>query len=231
MGISGGKDSSVVAALCVEALGKDRVIGVLMPCGVQADIDMAKKRIDKYINIDRKVENELKKIKEEIVIMATKTETKILIIFHIKPPPCFSVSNIKPIGSYELFKQNGITYYGKHDYSIFCENNGFPAFSTYKIFDKKNKTVFKTKSYEEFLNKLEEMFMTSNIKKINFYGTCLSDPGYKSLGYAINNSTLIEFHEIEELQNGQLIHIRTINGILINIEYLWDDMICTCKGA
>ncbi len=42
VGISGGKDSSVVAALCVEALGKERVIGVLMPCGEQADIDMAK---------------------------------------------------------------------------------------------------------------------------------------------------------------------------------------------
>ena len=41
LGISGGKDSSVVAALCVEALGKDRVIGVLMPCGEQADIDMS----------------------------------------------------------------------------------------------------------------------------------------------------------------------------------------------
>lgn len=41
LGISGGKDSSVVAALCVEALGKDRVIGVLMPNGEQQDIDMA----------------------------------------------------------------------------------------------------------------------------------------------------------------------------------------------
>ncbi|MBQ6898903.1 MAG: NAD(+) synthase [Clostridia bacterium] len=41
LGISGGKDSSVAAALCVEALGKDRVIGVLMPSGVQHDIDMA----------------------------------------------------------------------------------------------------------------------------------------------------------------------------------------------
>ncbi len=41
VGISGGKDSSVVAALCVEALGKDRVIGVLMPCGEQHDIDCA----------------------------------------------------------------------------------------------------------------------------------------------------------------------------------------------
>ena len=42
VGISGGKDSSVVAALCVEALGKDRVIGVLMPNDVQSDIGDAK---------------------------------------------------------------------------------------------------------------------------------------------------------------------------------------------
>lgn len=41
IGISGGKDSSVAAALCVEALGKERVIGVLMPCGEQGDIDCA----------------------------------------------------------------------------------------------------------------------------------------------------------------------------------------------
>ena len=41
VGISGGKDSSVAAALCVEALGKNRVIGVLMPQGTQHDIDMA----------------------------------------------------------------------------------------------------------------------------------------------------------------------------------------------
>lgn len=40
-------------------------------------IDMAKKRIDKYINIDSKVERELNKIKEVIEIMATKTETKV----------------------------------------------------------------------------------------------------------------------------------------------------------
>ena len=39
IGISGGKDSSVTAALCVEALGADRVVGVLMPCGEQFDID------------------------------------------------------------------------------------------------------------------------------------------------------------------------------------------------
>lgn len=41
IGISGGKDSSVVAALCVKALGRENVIGVLMPDGVQADIEDA----------------------------------------------------------------------------------------------------------------------------------------------------------------------------------------------
>ena len=39
IGISGGKDSSVAAALCVEALGKDRVVGVTMPDGAQSDIE------------------------------------------------------------------------------------------------------------------------------------------------------------------------------------------------
>jgi len=41
IGISGGKDSAIAAALCVEALGKDRVVGVLLPNGVQADFDDA----------------------------------------------------------------------------------------------------------------------------------------------------------------------------------------------
>lgn len=43
IGISGGKDSTVVASLCVEALGKDRVIGVMMPNGIQNDIADSKK--------------------------------------------------------------------------------------------------------------------------------------------------------------------------------------------
>ncbi len=46
IGISGGKDSSAVAALCVEALGKDRVIGVMMPNGEQFDIDVSKSLVD-----------------------------------------------------------------------------------------------------------------------------------------------------------------------------------------
>ena len=46
LGISGGKDSSIVAALCVRALGKDRVYGILMPNGVQSDIDDALKLVN-----------------------------------------------------------------------------------------------------------------------------------------------------------------------------------------
>lgn len=52
VGISGGKDSSVVAALCVEALGKDRVIGVLMPQGEQSDIEYSKMLVD-FLDITR----------------------------------------------------------------------------------------------------------------------------------------------------------------------------------
>ena len=50
VGISGGKDSSVTAALCAEALGNDRVIGVLMPKGEQADIDCSLKLV-KHLGI------------------------------------------------------------------------------------------------------------------------------------------------------------------------------------
>lgn len=46
IGISGGKDSTVVAAICAKALGKENVYGVMMPCGTQADIADSKKVID-----------------------------------------------------------------------------------------------------------------------------------------------------------------------------------------
>ena len=50
IGISGGKDSTVCAALCVKALGKDNVIGVLMPNGEQTDINDSRK-ICEFLNI------------------------------------------------------------------------------------------------------------------------------------------------------------------------------------
>lgn len=51
IGISGGKDSSVVAALCCKALGKERVFGVLMPDGEQCDIDYSHELCE-FLGID-----------------------------------------------------------------------------------------------------------------------------------------------------------------------------------
>lgn len=56
IGISGGTDSTVVAALCVEALGKDRVFGMLMPNGEQSDIDDSLKLVN-HLNIPYKIIN------------------------------------------------------------------------------------------------------------------------------------------------------------------------------
>jgi len=74
IGISGGKDSSVAAALCVEALGKDRVIGVMMPCGEQSDISFSKQLIDHLgiksyeINVKDSVDGILNQLKGKMEI-------------------------------------------------------------------------------------------------------------------------------------------------------------------
>ena len=56
IGLSGGKDSSVVAALCTEALGKERVLGVMMPNGEQFDIDVSHK-LAEHLDIESMVVN------------------------------------------------------------------------------------------------------------------------------------------------------------------------------
>ncbi|MCM1324335.1 MAG: NAD(+) synthase [Acetobacter sp.] len=56
IGISGGKDSTVAAALCIEALGKDRIFGVLMPNYTQDDLSEAEKVVS-YLDIDSTIVN------------------------------------------------------------------------------------------------------------------------------------------------------------------------------
>ena len=74
VGISGGKDSSVAAALCVEALGKERVIGVLMPCGEQHDIDCAYQLVNHLgikhyvVNVKDAVDGIIKNLPRELDI-------------------------------------------------------------------------------------------------------------------------------------------------------------------
>ena len=76
VGISGGKDSSIVAALCVEALGKDRVIGVLMPNGEQHDIECARLLVNHLgiknyeVNIHDAVEGLLGSLPKDMEITA-----------------------------------------------------------------------------------------------------------------------------------------------------------------
>lgn len=76
--VSGGKDSSVSAALCVEALGRDRVFGVLLPNGEQADIDSAKALVahldikHAIINIRDSYEGMMKPLSENLDVELTK---------------------------------------------------------------------------------------------------------------------------------------------------------------
>ena len=79
IGISGGKDSTIVAKLCVEALGADRVIGVMMPCGVQKDISDSI-RVCEYlgiknytINIEGAVNATLKQMEDAGIEISNQT--------------------------------------------------------------------------------------------------------------------------------------------------------------
>lgn len=95
VGISGGKDSSVAAALCVEALGRDRVIGVLMPCGVQHDIDMAELLVSHLgikhyvINVKDAVDGVINSMPKD---MEVSTQTKINIPPRIRMATLYAVS-------------------------------------------------------------------------------------------------------------------------------------------
>lgn len=89
VGISGGKDSSVAAALCVEALGANRVIGVLMPQGEQHDIDMAYLLVNHLgikhyeINVKDAVEGVLKNMPQNLNVSVQS---------HVNLPPRIRMS-------------------------------------------------------------------------------------------------------------------------------------------
>ena len=72
LGISGGKDSTIAAALCVKALGAENVIGVMMPNGIQKDLADSYKVCDILgipsftMNIEDAYEDMLETIRKEI---------------------------------------------------------------------------------------------------------------------------------------------------------------------
>lgn len=101
VGISGGKDSSIVAALCAEALGKERVVGVLMPNGEQSDI-YDSYRLVKALGINYKVVNignaVLALMEELSGIMRVREQTKVNIPPRIRMATLYAVAQSLPEG-------------------------------------------------------------------------------------------------------------------------------------
>lgn len=100
IGISGGKDSAICAALCVKVLGQDRVIGVLMPNGMQVDIDDAIKTCNilgiRYVilniaDILMAEYKELAKVEKEFGTIISK-QTKINLPARIRMATLYAVS-------------------------------------------------------------------------------------------------------------------------------------------
>lgn len=96
IGISGGIDSSVVAALCVEALGKERVIGVVLPQYIQKDIGSAYMLINHLgiksylINIGKTVDSILNKMRFNGIVPSE--QTKINLPARIRMSTLYAVS-------------------------------------------------------------------------------------------------------------------------------------------
>ena len=101
VGISGGKDSSVVAALCVEALGRERVIGVLMPQGVQPDIEAAYLLVNHLgikhyeVNIKNAVDDVLKSIS---ALPEISRQTRVNLPARIRMTTLYAVAQSLPGG-------------------------------------------------------------------------------------------------------------------------------------
>lgn len=95
LGISGGKDSTIAAALCAKALGKERVIGVLLPNGIQPDMDDSLAVCDflgikRYIiNIKDGVEATYRQLEENGIVISEQTR--------INTPPRERTKNIRAV--------------------------------------------------------------------------------------------------------------------------------------
>ena len=114
VGISGGKDSTIVAALLAEALGKDRVYGVLMPQDVQPDLDDAKKVVSTLginslmVNVGEPVQklkdqllaavNPLQETSEEKIFKELSKDTMINIPPRIRMATLYAVAASLPGG-------------------------------------------------------------------------------------------------------------------------------------
>ncbi len=83
IGVSGGKDSSIVTALCVEALGRENVLAVMMPNGEQFDIDVSKALVEHLgidsvvININKAYEGVITELEKQFEDISPQTITNL----------------------------------------------------------------------------------------------------------------------------------------------------------
>ena len=103
IGISGGKDSSTVAALAVAAYGRENVYGVLMPDGVQPDIDYSRGLVEHLqiphctINISDAVQGVLKEM--ERAGITPSRQTTVNLPSRIRMSPLYAVAQALPGGT------------------------------------------------------------------------------------------------------------------------------------
>ena len=102
VGISGGKDSYVVAALAVKLFGKENVIGIQLPNGVQADISDSDKIIEnlgiakKKVNISKAYKGLCKEIKK-----AAKTDANENYLFKTNTPSRIRMTTLYGLAALE----------------------------------------------------------------------------------------------------------------------------------
>lgn len=110
IGISGGKDSSVAAALMKEALGKERVLGVLMPNGIQKDIEDSRSLVrtldipyiecninEAFLGMQHMLENN-DKLKEITHLDTLSDDTRINLPPRLRMTTLYAVAQMLPHG-------------------------------------------------------------------------------------------------------------------------------------
>jgi len=121
VGISGGKDSSVVAAMCAKALGKENVTGVLMPNGTQSDIEDSKRLcahigIEPYtINIKAAYEGIVSALPQELQItpqFKTNTPSRLRMVSLYAVAACLDGARVANTGNYDEGFVGYTTIYG-----------------------------------------------------------------------------------------------------------------------
>ena len=102
IGISGGKDSSTVAALAVAAYGRENVYGVLMPNGVQPDIDYSQALVEHLqiphctINIHDAVQGVLREM--EKAGLTPSRQTAVNLPSRVRMATLYAVAQTLPAG-------------------------------------------------------------------------------------------------------------------------------------